>query len=400
MSLPTIYCGLRVLDLSTNLAGPFAAMILGDLGADVVKVERPPAGDDTRSLPPHRDGEATVFQSVNRNKRSLLLDLRAEDGRAALLRLVAKSDVVVESFGPGIAERLSLTYDHLRAVNPRVVACSVSAFGEGPLGSRAGGYDALVQAVSGMMSFTGHPDMPPLRIAPSVVDLSTGMWAAIGIMAALAEPPDQRGALVQPTLMDSAFTLMCHQILGFLATGEEPRKLGSGAPSATPYRVFEASDGAIMVATATDAQFARLCEVLGMPQLADDPRFATARARVTARDDLDELIAAAIARDTVDEWLRRLAHARISAGRVNGLGEALASPLGAEREIVVQPRAGRPPQLRLPIDRAGACVRLPPPRLGEHSAEVLRETGFTETEIEALQSTVRPPSTTSVSPVT
>lgn len=385
MTPASAYEGLRVLDLATNLAGPFAAMILGDLGADVIKVERAPAGDDTRSLPPYRGDQATVFQSVNRNKRSLVLDLSFPAGRDAILRLAETADVVVESFGPGVARKLGLTFKDFRAHNPRVIHCTVSAFGEGPIGGALPGYDALVQAVSGMMSFTGHPDSAPVRVAPSVVDLSTGLWAVIGVMAALVGPPERRIAQhLHPTLLDSALTLMCHQILGFLATGEEPVKLGSEAPSAAPYAVFEASDGAFMLATANDAQFARLCEAVGLPELADDPRFRTTRDRIAAREDLMPLLARPIAEAPVDEWLERLRAARISVGRVNSLGEALDTPLAFEREMVLDGDGRWPPLLRLPIDRDGAWVRRPPPRLGEHSAEVLREAGFDEADIRRL----------------
>ena len=180
MSLADTYRGLRVLDLSTYLAGPLAAMILGDMGAEVIKVERPPAGDDTRALPPRWGEDATVFLAVNRNKRSVLLDFKSPDARAALLRLVEIADVVVESFPPGLAEKLALRFEDLRERNPRIVVCGVTAFGDGPLGARMPGFDALVQAVSGLMSFTGEPDSPPVRLAPSVLDLTTGMWGAIG----------------------------------------------------------------------------------------------------------------------------------------------------------------------------------------------------------------------------
>ncbi|HEY1313373.1 MAG TPA: CoA transferase, partial [Steroidobacteraceae bacterium] len=194
MSLRNTYRGLRVLDLGTNIAAPFAAMMLGDMGADVIKIERPPNGDDTRALPPFWGHEATVFLSVNRNKRSVLLDIRSPEGRAALLKLAESADVIIESFPPGLAGKFKLRFADLRAHCPRVVLCSVSAFGDGPLGATMPGYDALVQAVSGLMSFTGHPHTPPTRLAPSVLDLTTGMWALIGIMAALTRRAAGGGA--------------------------------------------------------------------------------------------------------------------------------------------------------------------------------------------------------------
>jgi crotonobetainyl-CoA:carnitine CoA-transferase CaiB-like acyl-CoA transferase len=220
--------GYKVLDLSTNIAGPFAAMILGDMGADVIKIERSPHGDDTRALPPTWEGEATVFLAVNRNKRSLLLDIKSPEGKAALLRLVETADVVIESFPPGLGEKLGVTFDTLKACNPRILMASISAFGDGPIGKTMPGYDALVQAVSGMMSFTGSPGMPTVRLAPSVLDLSTGMWTAIGLLAAIVRRTGSGGAEhIRPSLIDSAFTLMNPQLLGMLATGQPPGPIPS-----------------------------------------------------------------------------------------------------------------------------------------------------------------------------
>jgi crotonobetainyl-CoA:carnitine CoA-transferase CaiB-like acyl-CoA transferase len=389
MSVAETYRGLRVLDLSSYIAGPLAAMILGDMGADVIKIERPPAGDDTRALPPRWGEDATVFLAVNRNKRSVLLDIKSPEGRRALLHLVETADVVVESFPPGLADKLALRFEDFRERNPHIVVCSVTAFGDSPLGAKMPGFDALVQAVSGLMSFTGEPNSAPVRLAPSVLDLTTGMWGAIGIMAALARRGAGGGAEhVRPSLLDSAFTLMCHQVLGFLATGELPQKLGSGAPSAMPYRVYEASDGSFMLATASDAQFARLCAVLGIDALAQDPRFRTMSARLASRETLDSLLSERFRQEPVAEWLRRLAEAGISAGPVNNIEQALALPVVAERDLFVAPEklhwVGGMPLLRLPIDPDGSGVTRAPPELGQHTAEVLGEAGFDEATIARL----------------
>jgi crotonobetainyl-CoA:carnitine CoA-transferase CaiB-like acyl-CoA transferase len=387
VSLPDTFTGLRVLDLATNIAGPLAAMILGDLGADVVKIERAPYGDDTRSLPPQWDGEATVFLALNRNKRSVLLDLKDREAREALLALARDADVVIESFGPGVPERLGLTFEDFRAANPRVVLCSISAFGDGPIGSRRPGYDALVQAFSGLMSFTGHPDTPPVRIAPSALDLSTGQWATIAILAALARRGETSEAQhVRAALLDSAVMLMCHQLLGFLATGEQPLKLGSSTPSAAPYRVYETADGALMVATANEIQFTRLCEALELPELATDPRFATMADRIAAREELDALLARRFVQEPSEVWIERLRPARVGVAPVNDVQAALADPLTQERGLLVEGEDGRA-LLRLPFDIAGECVRAAPPKLGEHTEEVLREAGLGD---EAIARIVQP----------
>jgi crotonobetainyl-CoA:carnitine CoA-transferase CaiB-like acyl-CoA transferase len=383
------YSGLRVLDLSTNIAGPFAAMILGDLGADVIKIERPPFGDDTRSLPPAWHGQATVFLAVNRNKRSLVLDLKSFGGREALLKLAASADVIIESFPPGLATELALTHEHFRASNPRVTVSSISAFGPGPIGSKMPGYDALVQAVSGMMSFTGDAGGPTVRIAPSLLDLTTGMWAVIAIMAALSRREhDGGGEHLNAVLLDSAFALMCHQVQGFWATGEAPAKLGSAAPSAAPYRVYRAADGEFMLATASNAQFARLCGALELNELAQDARFRTMAGRLTARAELDAILAERLARETVETWLQRLREVGIAAGQVNDLPQALELPVTRERQLFVSSEESGwkqgLPLLRLPIDTETAAIRRAPPALGEHSEEILSSLGYDTTAIARL----------------
>jgi crotonobetainyl-CoA:carnitine CoA-transferase CaiB-like acyl-CoA transferase len=385
VTVAATYKDIRVLDLATNIAGPFAAMILGDLGADVIKIERPPGGDDTRNLPPQYDGEATVFLAVNRNKRSLLLDIKKPEGREALMRLVETADIVIESFPPGLADKLGLDYAAFKERNPKLIMCSISAFGDGPIGKAMPGYDALVQAVSGLMSFTGSVDSPTVRIAPSVLDIGTGMWAAMGLMAALARRQQSgAGEHVRSALIDTAFTLMNHQLMGYLATGQIPQKLGSGAPSAAPYGVWKANDGELMIATASEPQFPRLCEALDLQHLVSDDRFRNTASRLQNRQALDSAIAGKIARKSVSEWLAILGDAGISAGRVNDVGEAMALPVTEERNLLIKLDENGLPQLRLPIDPQGVGIKQPPPKLGQHSSQILQEAGYSDAEICAL----------------
>jgi crotonobetainyl-CoA:carnitine CoA-transferase CaiB-like acyl-CoA transferase len=382
--------GLRVIDLSSNIAGPLAAMTLGDLGADVIKVERPDRGDDTRALPPQFEHDGTVYLAVNRNKRSLALDLRSPEGLEVAMALAERADVLIESFGPGVAERLGLGFDDVRQRSGRIVYCTISAFGDGEVGRTLPGYDSLIQAMSGMMSITGHADGPPARVAPSAIDVSTGLWAVVAILAALGQRArDGHGRRVHAALIDSAFTLMAHQVMGLLATGRSPGRLGSASPSSMPNGAFATADGRwVVVATANDVQFRRLCEAIGTPHLARDQRFATVARRVQNRNELQATLADCFRRDTVEGWVDRLGHAGLAAGPLRELDEAVEDPLVQERRLFVPVRNGDGhaalPQLRSPIDATGECVRMPPPKLGEHTDEVLHEAGFDADQIRDL----------------
>ncbi|MDQ1502986.1 MAG: hypothetical protein QOD57_713 [Actinomycetota bacterium] len=386
MDVAGTYSGLRVVELGSNIAGPLAAMILGDLGADVIKVEPPGTGDDTRSMAPMVGGESTVFRSFNRSKRSVALDLATEAGRRALGRLTASADVVIQNLRPGVADKLGAGFDAVRAANPTVIYCSISAFGEGPVGRTLPGYDALVQAASGIMASTGHPgEGGPVRVSASLADVSTGMWAAMGIMAALARRPHVDSAqYVDPTLLDSAFLLMAHQVNAYLALGEVPQRLGSGSPSFVPYRAYAARDGWVFVAAGSDRVFVKLCTVLGCQELAEDPRFGTIAARVANREALDRELEPRLALRPVGEWVEVLGRAGIPAGPVNDLGQALDTAVAGEREVLVRQETEKLPWLRLPVDRGRAAPYRPTPKLGEHTRPVLLEAGLTGEEIDAL----------------
>ena len=390
MSLQRTYEGLRVLDLSENIAGPLACMVLADLGADVVKIERPGTGEATRSLTPRwsGDGESTVFLTVNRNKHSVALDIASPAGRDAVLRVAAGVDVVVESFRPGVADRLGLGFDDFARACPGVVHCSVSAFGKGPLGHDRPGYDAILQAFSGIMEMTGDEHGLPARAAPSIVDVSTGLWATTSIQAALARRDREPGAQrLEATLVDSAFFLMCHQVVGYLGTGSFPGRLGSAAPSTAPYQAFRTADGTIMIAGATDRLFERLCRALDLPDLPADPRYATVADRVRDRDTLTDLIEAKLATASSEHWLERIGAAGVPAGPVNDLAAALAHPVTAERRLVRDVESERHAglqQLRLPIDTGSDCDMREPPALGQDTAAVLAQAGLTPDEIDAV----------------
>jgi crotonobetainyl-CoA:carnitine CoA-transferase CaiB-like acyl-CoA transferase len=376
------YRGIRVVDLSENIAGPLACMTLADMGADVIKVERPGAGEATRSLPPFWDGESTVFLAYNRNKRSVVLDLTMDRGREALLRLVETADVLVQSFRPGVLDRLGLGTDAMTARREDLILCAISAFGEGPLGRVKPGYDALVQAFAGIMAMTGEPDGDPVRAAPSVLDISTGMWAAMSIMAALARRSSVQGPqLLEASLVDSGFFLLNHQLMAHLATGETPGRLGSAAPSASPYQLFRTADRAIMIATSTDRMFERLCAALGADELAEEPRFRTMQGRIDGRDELAKALESHLIRQSAQHWLDVLGAAGIPASPLQELGEAVATPIGQERRLVQPAAPGRVGDLRLvhlPMDRDRQAPRRQPPSAGEHTSEILAELGLTE----------------------
>jgi crotonobetainyl-CoA:carnitine CoA-transferase CaiB-like acyl-CoA transferase len=363
--------GVLVADFSRVLAGPLAAMTLGDLGADVIKVERPDGGDDTRAWgPPWRDGESTYFLGLNRNKRSVALDL-GDAGDLALAReLAGRADVLIESFRPGLMARWGLDGDALREGNPGLVTCSITAFGTGA-GATLPGYDFLLQAMGGLMSITGEPDGRPLKVGSAVVDLVCGLLAVNGIQAALLERERTgRGRHVEVSLMDAALTSLLNQGSGWVAGGRVPGRLGNRHPSIVPYETFEAADRPFAVAVGNDRLFARLCEAVGRPELPADARFATNEARVAHVDELAPVLAAAFATDDAATWVERLRAASVPAGLINGVDEAwaLADELGMEPVAEVDGVPLAQPPLRLDGDRPP--VRRRPPRLDEHGEEI------------------------------
>src|SRR5215218_318485 len=326
--------GILVADFSRVLAGPLAAMLLGDLGADVVKVERPDGGDDTRHWgPPWRDDEATYYLGLNRNKRSLALDLGDPGDVELARRLAGRADVLIESFRPGLMERWGLDGETLRASNPGLVTCSVTAFGTGEEARTLPGYDFLAQAMGGLMSVTGEADGRPLKVGAAVVDLVCGLLAVIGIQAALTERERTgRGRHVEVSLMDAALLSLLNQGSAWVLGGVVPRRRGNRHPSITPYETFDAADRPLAVAVGNDRQFTRLCEALGLSELPADPRFASNSGRVAHAAELAQLLEAVLGERPADDWFEVLRAAAVPAGPINDVAEAfaLAESLGME----------------------------------------------------------------------
>jgi crotonobetainyl-CoA:carnitine CoA-transferase CaiB-like acyl-CoA transferase len=372
--------GVRVVDVTSSLAGPYCTEILGALGADVIKVEHPERGDESRAWgPPFWEGASVMFYAANLSKRSLALDLKR--GRDVLLRLVDGADVFLQSLRPGTARRLGFGPDELRSRNPRLVYCDIGAFGRaGPLRDRPA-YDPLLQAFGGIVSVTGERDRPGVRAGTSIVDQGTGLWAALGIVAALHAGG---GRTVDLSLFETAVALLPYQLTAYLEGGEVPGRHGSAFPLIAPYQAFRVRDGELMIAAANDGLFARLCAALELPGLADDPRFTTNRDRLQHREELADLIAARLEGEALADVLARLEQAGVPAAPVNDLGQV------AEHEQtaalgVIQALPKRTVTFPLSFDGARLFHRSGPPRLGEHSAEILRELDYDDAEIAALE---------------
>ena len=385
------FTGMKVVDVTTSIAGPYCAEILAALGAEVVKVERPDTGDDGRAWgPPFWNGESAMFLSVNAGKRSLAVSLTDERGRDVVLRLAEQADVFLQSLRPGLADRLGLGPEAMRARNPRLVHCSVGAYGHvGPL-SREPGYDALMQAAGGLISMTGEPGRPGVRVGSSLIDLGTGMWSALGIIAALLERERTgQGVVVDASLYETALGYIGYHLVGYLADGTVPSGQGTVFPMVAPYQVFPTRDGELMVASGNDRLFALLCGILDLPALVADTRFRTNPDRVENRDELVSIISDRLReKDTVD-WHELLIAAGVPAAPVADVEDVIAAEqteaLGM-LQPVAHPRIAdlRLAALPLSFDGARAEHRSPPPLVGEHSAAILREVGYSVEEIAAL----------------
>jgi crotonobetainyl-CoA:carnitine CoA-transferase CaiB-like acyl-CoA transferase len=384
--------GIRVLDLSRALAGPFAAMTLGDMGADVVKIEEPGIGDTTRGFPPFWNGESTYFLSTNRNKRAITLDLTKPAGQDILRRLAGEADILVESFRAGAMERWNAGWDTLREINPRLIYCAISAAGrEGPEKDRAG-VDLLMQAYAGLMSITGDAAGKPVRTGTSVVDLSTGANAAQGILAALyVRERTGKGQRVDVSLLGSTIAWMTYHAVAYFATGNVPQRMGSSHPSVAPYGAFPTRDGFLVVAIAFDSHWRKFCNVTGNPEYIDHPKLNTNAARIENREFMEATLTAILSERSALDWAGMMDAAGIPCSPIHSIDQVMSLPQALHMGYVAAVPHPEIDDLRMPGIHIGfsdspSSIRLPPPRLGEHNQEVLTEAGFTSSEIEAFES--------------
>ena len=388
--MPGPLAGLRVLELARILAGPWAGQILADLGADVVKVERKGTGDDTRGWgPPFVEGAdgshlgAAYFHATNRGKRSIELDFESEDGRRIVKKLAARSDVLIENFKVGGLAKFGLDYASLSKDNPRLIYCSVTGFGQtGPYAARAG-YDLMAQGMGGIMDLTGTPDGEPQRAGVPVADIFTGIYSVVGILAALIERGRSgRGCQVDTALVDSQVGVLANLALNYLVSGKVPKRIGNAHPNIVPYQVFPVADGHVIIATGNDSQFAKLCGVLGEPDISGEPSYRANSDRLQHREELIARLSTLTRRWPGAELLAKLESVQVPAGPINPLDQVFADPQVVHRGMRIDPpsaaaKTGTIPGVRTPIVIGGRpmAAERPSPRLGEHTAEVLREIG-------------------------
>jgi crotonobetainyl-CoA:carnitine CoA-transferase CaiB-like acyl-CoA transferase len=383
--------GVKVLELAQIMAGPTCGTLLADMGADVIKVEKIPGGDDSRRYAePQVNGESAAFMMLNRNKRSIALNLKTEGGREVLRRLVKDADVLFENYRKGTMERLGVGFEELRKINPALIWCSISGYGQtGPYAER-GGFDLIAQGVSGIMSITGEPDGPPVKSGPPVTDINAGLLATIGIVSAYVHRlKTGEGQFVDTSLMEAGIQQTFWQSAIYFATGVSPRPTGSAHVLAAPYQAFPTNDGWINIGGANQSNWERIATLVGAPELIEDARFKTNSDRMANREELARLLGDHLKQRSTAEWLADLDAAGIPAGPINDIAAMAADPQTLAREMVVEldhPRAGKTKALGLPIKFSATPGKVvtPAPTLGQHTREVLRDAGYPDTEIDAL----------------
>ncbi len=394
--------GIRILDLTRAMAGPYCTMMLGDLGADVIKVERPGRGDESRGWGPPfvgepygpYPGESAYFVSANRNKRSIMVNMKSPAGLDIVRRLAANSDVFVENFRTGVLDSMGLGYEQLRNVNARLIYCSISGYGRtGPYADRPG-YDCVIQAEGGFMGITGPEEGPPFRVGVPIIDITAGMFSATAILAALrARDLTGEGQLIDLSLLDTQVALLANVASNYLVGGQEPRRLGNAHPNIMPYEAFRARDRWFMLAAGNERMWSILCDVIGQPELKADPRFADNNARLVNRQTLRLILEEAFLTHDADDWLAELRRAGIPCGPINTIPEVFSHPQADARDLVTEvehPSAGVVQLLGFPykLSQTPAQVRRPPPMLGEHTKEVLVELlGYSTEDVAACEET-------------
>ncbi|TGE39299.1 CoA transferase [Desulfosporosinus fructosivorans] len=384
--------GIKVLELARTLAGPYCSMLLADMGADVLKVEQPGIGDETRGYtPPAMAGESCYYLSLNKNKQGMTLNLKTEEGKKIVKELVKDADVLIENFRTGTMEKMGLGYDVLKEINPRLVYCAVSGFGRtGPMKDEPA-YDLVMQAFGGLMSVTGEADRPPVKVGFSIVDLTTGMYACIGTLLALwSREKIGRGQVVEASLLESIVSLQTYLAQGVMATGKIPGRLGSGHPNLVPYQVFETKDSYVIIAVPNEWLWRKMCDALGLDDLKDHPKFAVNANRVKYRTEFIELMTEFTRSKTTEEITEKLKEAGVPGGAINNIAEVLADPQVIHRGMIQEvehPTIGNLKLLGIPVklSETPGSVRMAPPTLGQNNIEVLSRLGYSPEDITVLK---------------